>query len=142
MQSPILDVAVTLAGIVAVVVTGDLFLSANFGSFENPHLTPFHYLLPVWLVLEFLPGIVIGLLVRRNSKRISAVAYSLGVLINYYRFDGYGIALQVPIPWSIYFRVMIYNIAIAAFLGVALALIGQSVYRLTISSSDRGTRLR
>jgi hypothetical protein len=141
-QSRILDFAVTLASIVAVVVTGDLFLSANFGSFENPHLTPFHRLLPVWLVLEFVPGIVIGLLVRRNSKRISAVAYSLGVLINYYRFDGYGIAHQVPIPWSIYFRIMIYNIAIAAFLGAALALIGQSVYSLTIGSNDRGTRFR
>jgi hypothetical protein len=141
-HSRVVDAAVTSVGVVAVVVTGDLFSSASFGSFENPHLTLFHRLIPLWRVLEFAPGIIIGLLIRRNPKRISAVPYALGVMINYYRFDGYGIAHEVPMPWSLYLRIMIASSAFGAFLGAVLALTGQLIRRLTIGWSDRGWRLR
>jgi hypothetical protein len=141
-QSRNSDLVVTSLGVIAVVLTGDFFLGANFGAFENPHPTLFHKLLPLWFVLEFLPGLTIGLLLRRHSKRIAGAAYSLGVMINFYRFDGYGIARQVPPDWPIYFRVMISNIVCAAFVGAFLALIGQLIYRLTNGSSDRGSRLR
>lgn len=57
--------------------------------------------------------------------RISTIAYALGVLINFYRFDGYGIAREVPMPWLHYFHIMFDNVAAAAAIGAAMALIGQ-----------------
>jgi hypothetical protein len=122
---------VLLASIAAVVFTGDLFLSASFGTFENPHLTLFHRLLPLWRILVYIPGVAIGLRVQRGPWRISAIAYSIGTVINYYRFDGYGIAREVPMPWLMYFRVMFVNAVAAALVGVAVALIGQFLRYLT-----------
>jgi hypothetical protein len=136
-RSHLLDFAVTAATLVAVVVTGGLFLSANFGSFENPHLTLFHRLLPLWCFLVFVPGFIVGFRAPHWPKLINAIAYALGVAINYYRFDGYGIARQVPTPWSNYFRVMLYNMATAALVGAALALLGQLLRRLTNRSGGR-----
>jgi hypothetical protein len=132
------DFGVTFLGVIAVVLTGDFFLASNFGSFENPHPTMFQKLRPLWLILEFLPGLIIGLLLRQHSKRIAGAAYALGVMINFYRFDGYGIAREIPTNWPIYFRVMIYNLVYAAFLGAVLALIGHLIYRLIRYWSDRG----
>jgi peptidoglycan/LPS O-acetylase OafA/YrhL len=137
MRSHLLNVAIMAAALVAVVVTGDLFLSANFGSFENPDLTLFHRLLPLWCFLEFVPGFIIGFRASRWPKGISAIAYAIGVAINYYRFDGYGIAREVPMPWSKYFLVMLYNMATAALIGAALALMGQLFRRLTSRWSGR-----
>jgi Na+/proline symporter len=142
MQSRNSDLVLTSLGVIAVVLTGDFFLGANFGRFENPHPALFHKLLPLWFVLQFSPGLIIGLLLRRHSKRIAGAAYSLGIMINFYRFDGYGIARVVPPNWPVYFRVMIYNIVCAALLGAVLALIGQLIYRLTKGWSDRRARFR
>ena len=137
MRSYLIDVAVAAVGLGAVVVTGDLFLSANFGSFENPNLTLFHRLLPLWLFLEFVPGFIIGFRAPRWPKGISAMAYAIGAAISYYRFNGYGLAHEVPMPWSEYFRIMFYNIATAALIGVVLALMGQLLRRLTNRWSGR-----
>ena len=35
------------------------------------------------------------------------------MMINYYRFDGYGIAGEMPMPRSLYFQNMFYNMAAA-----------------------------
>jgi hypothetical protein len=137
MRSHLLKFAVAAAGILAVVVTGNLFLRANFGSFENPHPTWFYHLLPLWHFLILVPGFIIGFRVSHRPKLISAIAYTLGVAINYWLSDGYGIARQVPTPWSEYFRIMLYNMATAALVGATLAVLGQLLRRLTNRWSAR-----
>ena len=46
------------------------------------------------------------------------------MMINYHRFDGYGIAGEMPMPRSLYFQNMFYNMAAAVLVGAALAPVG------------------
>jgi len=144
-RPPLRNFAVTLVGVGAVFVLSELRIRAMWGSFEVDKPTLFARLETVWsLLLWIIPGVAVGFFVTRRSLWFSAFAYAVGALISIYYHGGNGsikagdmLPERHLLPYA--FRELGIFVAIGALMGLLGAWLR---YRLTIGSSDRGSRLR
>jgi hypothetical protein len=139
------NVAVTLAGAAIFVVLSELVVIARSGLFEVDHPTLIARLETLWgLLLLVVPGLTIGLYVTKRAGALSAIAYALGEFIAIYCSNWFGYrAVGDFLPERQYLLDALLGVLIWAVVGGVMGLLGRWVrHRLTIGSSDRGSRLR
>jgi hypothetical protein len=115
-----------------------------FGPAPLPPPSLFQQLHLVWTILAFVaPGVLVGSIAGSNYLRVAVFSYLVGVqwlLIRIYR-DFH--AAKIPLSWSDILWQMAVIQALMLLFGIAMAFIGFRITRrLTISWSDRGSRLR
>jgi len=139
------NVAVTLAAAGALVLLSELSIRAMWGSLEVDSPTLFARLRPLWSALAWVvPGICIGLFATYRPILFSVCAYMLGTLGSFYWHGGNGsIAVGNLLPERQFIPAIFREFAIIIAIGVVMSLIGAWLrHRLTIGSSERGSRLR
>jgi hypothetical protein len=144
-RPPLRNFAVTLVGVGAVFVLYDLHIRATWGNVEVDKPTLFARLETMWsLLLCIIPGVAVGFFVSRRSLWLSAFAYALGALIGFYYHGGNGsIEAGDMLPERHLLPYVFRELGIFVAIGAVMGLLGAWLrYRLTIGSSDRGSRLR
>ena len=139
------NVVVTLVGAAVFVVLADLAVVAGYGLFEVDRPTLFARLQALWSFLALVvPGLGIGVFAARSAVTLSAAAYLLGEMIIIYRHNWFGYrAAGNYLPEGHYVIYSLRDVLIWAAIGGVMGLIGAWLRRrLTIGSSDRGSRLR
>jgi hypothetical protein len=141
---PVRNFVVLVVGIVLVFILYDLHILAMWGRFEVDKPTLFARLEPMWsLLLCILPGIAVGYLVTRRPLWLSAFAYAIGGLIGFFYHGGNGsIDAGSILPEPHYLPYVLRELGIFVVIGAAMGFFGGWLrHRLTIASSERGSRL-
>ena len=118
--------------------------SAWAGLFEVDNPTTFARLYHLWVFLAWVvPGLGIGLFAIRNALVLAVAAYLLGYAIYFLHRFAIGSLHVGDFTVEQGLLLLLRELACAMAVGAAAALAGAYIRRrLTIGSSDRGSRLR
>jgi hypothetical protein len=106
------------------IALGEVSAAAFWDGFEDPNPSLFYRLGWLWTGLRgVLPGLAVGLLVKRNAAWLSGLAYLLGSIVSFSYHDGENLVPHQFLPDLKYWPYLMRDFLLFALWGAAMGLI-------------------